>query len=70
MNGKKFQTIRETAAGGLLTENHIRELVHRGRCPGVWAGRRFLVNVPLLSEQLDEESRRAVGPEPEEDGRG
>lgn len=55
-----FKTIRQTAATGLITENYLRRLVAEGRCPGVYSGKRFLVNVNALTEQLDKESRTAV----------
>ena len=53
----EFKTIRQTAATGLLSEHRLRLLVAAGACPGIWAGNRFLVNVPALAEQLDRESR-------------
>lgn len=52
-----FKTIRETAAMEFITENHLRRLVAEGKCPGVYSGNRFLVNVTALQEQLDAESR-------------
>ena len=55
-----FRTIRQVAATGLLTEHRIRLLVAEGKCPGIKMGNRFMVNLEALSEQLDEESRRAV----------
>ncbi len=56
-----FKTIRQTAALGLLTEHYLRLLVAEGRCPGVRAGNRFMVNVEALAEQLDRESRSNAG---------
>lgn len=52
-----FKTIRKTAAMKIITENHLRRLVAEGKCPGVYSGNRFLVNVTALQEQLDAESR-------------
>lgn len=52
-----FRTIRQTAAPGWITESHLRRLVAEGKCPGVYSGNRFLVNVTALQEQLDAESR-------------
>lgn len=49
-------TIRQTAATGILSEYHLRLLAKRGALPGIYAGNRFKVNVPLLLEQLDRES--------------
>lgn len=53
-----FKTIRQTAATGIMTEHYLRQLVAAGRCPGVYTGNRFLINVEALAEQLDAESRK------------
>lgn len=55
-----FKTIRQTAATGLLSEHALRLLVSTGKCPGIYSGNRFLVNVTALAEQLDRESRSAI----------
>ncbi len=55
-----FKTIREVARTGLLAEYHLRTMYHQGRLPGIQTGRKFLVNVDLLQEQLERESRAAV----------
>ena len=55
-----FKTIRQVAALGVLPEYRIRLLVAQGKCPGIYAGNRFLVNVGALVEMLDQQSRRAV----------
>ena len=55
-----FKTVRETARTGLISENQLRILVRSGRCPGIYRGSRFMVNVTALGEQLDEESRAKV----------
>lgn len=52
-----LETIRKTAAHGWITEHHLRRLVAEGKCPGIYSGNRFLVNVIALQEQLDAESR-------------
>lgn len=52
-----FQTIREVARTGLAPEAFIRRLVAQGKCPGVYSGTRFLVNVELLTEYLMDASR-------------
>lgn len=51
-----FLTIRQTAATGILREHHLRLMEKQGRLPGIRSGNRFLVNVPLLVEQLNRES--------------
>lgn len=56
----KFKTIRQTAATGIMTEHYLRLMVAEGRCPGIYSGNRFLVNVEALSELLDKQSREGV----------
>lgn len=57
---QKFMTIRQTAAAGYDTEFHLRLMQKQGKLPGFFSGRTFKVNVPLLVEQLDRESRAAA----------
>ncbi len=56
----KFPTIRETAKLGYLSEHQLRTMHQQGRLPGFYSGTRFKVNLNLLLEQLDAESRKAV----------
>ena len=51
-----FLTIRQVARTGLISEHFLRLLETEGRLPGIYAGNRKLVNVPLLVEQLNRES--------------
>lgn len=53
---QKFQTIRQTAKLGILSEYNLRLRLAQGKLPGVYTGNRFLVNVPMLIERLDAES--------------
>lgn len=53
-----FKTIRQTATLGFISEHYLRLLVAQGKCPGVYSGNRFLVNLDALIEQLDNESRK------------
>ena len=55
-----FKTVRQTAATGLISEHALRLLVKEGKCPGIYSGTRFLVNITALSEQLDKESRMLI----------
>lgn len=57
---RKFLTVRQTAALGILSEYRLRCMIAEGTCPGVYSGNRFLVNVPMLIEQLDAMSREGV----------
>lgn len=55
-----FRTIRQTAKQEVVPEGLIRRLVAQGKCPGIYSGNRFLVNVEALMEQLDKQSRETV----------
>ena len=57
MEGTRFQTIRQVAKSGILPEHYLRMLEAQKRLPGIYSGRTKLVNVPMLLEQLDEESK-------------
>ena len=52
---QKFQTIRQTAKLGILSEYNLRLRLAQGRLPGVYSGNRFMVNVPMLMQKLDAE---------------
>lgn len=56
----KLLTIRECAKTGIAKENFIRELVRKGKCPGIRRGNRFYVNLNLLQEQLNNYSMEEV----------
>lgn len=56
----EFKSIRQTAATGLVPENFLRNMVARGECPGFYIGRKFMVNVTVLAEMLDKQSRETV----------
>lgn len=59
---KTFMTIREIAKAGILSEHYLRRREAQGILPGVYSGKKKLVNVPALMEQLDRESREAIAP--------
>lgn len=54
-------TIREVARTGLLSEYALRLLETQGKLPGIYVGRRKMVNLPLLINQLERESRVGGG---------
>ena len=54
----KFETIRQFAARGILTEYSLRLMVKAGEVPGIQSGNRFLINTRAFLEQLGQE----VGP--------
>lgn len=55
-----FKTIRQTAKLGIISEHHLRLMVSQNRCPGIYAGNKFLVNVGALTDLLELESRRCI----------
>ena len=55
-----FQTIRQTARGTGLPEFMLRTRLKQNRLPGFYAESRYYINVPLLLEMLDSESRASV----------
>lgn len=60
---KRFLTIRQVANTGILSEGAIRRLHKDGKIPGIYSGTRFLVNYPLLIEQLNKISMSDKGAE-------
>lgn len=62
----KFQTIRQTAASGILPENRIRQRLKEGRLPGIYSGTRFLVNIDALEDMLAAETAQSIRNAPKE----
>ena len=52
----KFPSIRGAAKRGPLSEYCLRLMLKEGKLPGVYSGRKFLVNYDRLLEQLDHEA--------------
>lgn len=52
---QKFPSIREAARRGPLSEHCLRLMLKEGKLPGVYSGRKFLVNYERLLEQLGAE---------------
>lgn len=50
----KFPSIREAARRGPLSEYCLRLMLKQGNLPGVFSGRKFLVNYDRLLERLEE----------------
>lgn len=48
-----FVTIREAAAAQVLSEFRLRQMCAEGKLPGFYAGKKFLINFPVLCEQLN-----------------
>ena len=57
---KTFLTIREVAKQGILSEYTLRIMQKQNKLPHIMCGTKCLVNYPLLLEQLNEASRKAV----------
>lgn len=55
----KFPSIRETARRGPLSEHCLRLMLAQGKLPGVYSGKKFLVNYDRLLEQLNGEAVNA-----------
>ena len=49
----RFMSIRETANTGILSETLLRQLVKQRKVPGIYSGRKFLINYDLLLEALN-----------------
>ena len=48
-----FQSIKSTVRTTGLSEFFLRRLLKEGKLPGVYSGKKFLVNVPSLLELLN-----------------
>ena len=55
---KPFMTVTETAAATGLSEYFLRNGIKNKTVPFIPSGNRYLINVPLLLERLNEESRK------------
>lgn len=49
----KFLTIREVAATGILPEYFLRRLAKEGKLPCIYSGRKCLINIDRLVDQLN-----------------
>lgn len=56
----QFKTIRQTAETGLISERQLRLMVAQGKCPGIYTGNRFMINVAALEELLEARSRECM----------
>lgn len=55
MDKTKFPSIRETTKRGPLSEYCLRLMQKQGKLPGVYSGKKFLVNYDRLLRDLDAE---------------
>ena len=54
-----FQSINSTGRCTGLSPSFLRKLLKEGKLPGVYCGNRFMVNIPLLLESLNEQGVKA-----------
>ena len=62
MNDAPFQTIRQVAKSGLLSEHYLRLRLGRGELPGFFVGNRFMVDYAALEDMLHREALSQVIP--------
>ena len=55
-----LRTIKAAAKLGILPEHRMREMLKRGELPGIFHGNRFMVNLGLLEQLIESESRANV----------
>ena len=58
MSDKMFMTISETVAATGFSKRFIRTGIKNGTIPFIKSGNRFLINVPRLIEDLDNQSMK------------
>lgn len=56
-----YHSIRETAKLTGLSEYHIRQLHKAGAVPGIYSGKKFLVNLHSLLESLNDSNEGVSG---------
>ena len=56
----RWMTIRQVAAAGIWPEHRQRIMLKEGKLPGVYSGKRYLVNVDALEEMLTELTAQSV----------
>lgn len=54
---KTYMTINQTVSETGFSEGMLRAWLKRGKLPGFYAATRYYVNVPMLMQMLDDESR-------------
>ena len=57
-----FQSIRQIASCGPLSEHYLRIRLKQGKLPGFYVGTRYLVDYAALLEMLHQESLAGVKP--------
>jgi len=49
-----FETIRQVAKRGILSEFRLRQMKRDGKLPGIYSGSRFYVNVDMLVSMVND----------------
>lgn len=62
MNDAPFQTIRQVAKSGLLSEHYLRLRLSQGKLPGFFVGNRFMVDYAALVDMMHRESVQSCTP--------
>ena len=52
-----LKSIHATAKETGISESLIRQLVTQKKCPGFYAGRKFIVNVGMLIDMINSQSK-------------
>lgn len=60
MQEKKFLTVREVVATGIMTEYSLRLMLKQKKIPAIYINKKALINYPLLLEELDKQSLQQV----------
>ena len=55
-----FQTIRQVAKSGLISEHYLRLRLKQSKLPGFYSGKRFIVDYEALVEMLHREALAEV----------
>lgn len=58
-NPPQFKSIRAIASEGFLSEYALRSMLRRGELPGIYSGKKFLVNYKKLLEKLNDSTERS-----------
>ena len=53
----QFVTVKQAVMQTGLSEHYIRQQLQNGKIPHIMAGRKYLINLPLFKERLEEQSR-------------
>ena len=60
MTNTLLMNIKDSAAYSGCSEYYIRNGIKNGTIPHIRSGNKYLINVPLWIEQLNEQSRKAT----------